>query len=83
MIEIKILSRPGCHLCDEAKRTIERVADGLDVVIVDVDISADVEIEARYAWDIPVVFVDGKECFRYRVDAGELRAALAATSSRR
>jgi len=83
MIEIKILSRPGCHLCDDAKRTIEQVMVGFDATLVDVDISADVELEARYAWEIPVIFLDGAEWFRYRIEPAELRAALTAIASSR
>ncbi len=76
MIEVRMLSRPGCHLCDRAKAVIVDVAVGFDVQIVEVNIQGDAELEGRYGWDIPVVFIDGREHCRHRVDVEAFRRAL-------
>ena len=76
MIDVRILSRPGCHLCDRAKAVIDEVAVGFDVHIVEVNIQGDAELEGRYGWDIPVVFIDWREHSRHRVDVDAFRRAL-------
>ena len=81
MIEVRILSRPGCHLCDRAKAVIVEAAGGFDVQIVEVNIQGDAELEGRYGWDIPVVFIDGREHCRHRVDADAFRRALGSRDS--
>ena len=79
MIELTIYSKPGCHLCDDMKAVVLRVvrehADGVSVV--EVDISTDSTLEARYGLEIPVLMVNGKKAAKYRVTAGEVRRILA------
>ncbi len=83
MIEIRILTRPDCHLCDAAKFVVNKVARDFDAQVVEVDIRTDAQLEADYRWDIPVIFVDGTEHARHRVSERPLRERLAAVSSSR
>ena len=71
MIEVEIYSRPGCHLCDEAKATIEGVRRRFGFNLNVVNVELDPELEKRYGEQIPVVFINGDEAFRYHVDAVE------------
>jgi glutaredoxin len=71
-VVIEIYSRPGCHLCDDAKDVIERVAGRFPVSLRVVNIEDDPELEATYGTEIPVVFVNGHKAFKYRVDEREL-----------
>ncbi len=74
---IKLLSRPGCHLCDDARVVIERVAADLDVGWEERDITTSPDDLAEY-WDkIPVTFVDGVQIDFWRISEPRLRAALA------
>ena len=75
MIAFTIYSRPGCHLCDEMKAVVERVAGSTTpAATVDViDISSDPDLESRYGLEIPVLLVNGKKAAKYRVAAEELR----------
>lgn len=75
-IELELLSRPGCHLCEEMKASLERAAAGLDVRLREVDISADPELEERYGYDIPVLFVNGSKAFKHRATEEDLRRRL-------
>lgn len=77
LIALTIYSRPGCHLCDEMKAVVARVARTGDVSIEEVDISTDPALEARYGAEIPVLFVDGKKAAKYRVEENALRRILA------
>ena len=73
---ITLLSRPGCHLCDDARAVIERVAADLDVGWDERDITRSDE-DMRLYWDkIPVTFVDGVQHDFWRVSEDRLRAAL-------
>lgn len=74
--EVLLLSRPGCHLCDDARAVIERVCDDLGVPWREQSIVDDAELTRRYAETIPVTLVDGAQHDYFRVDERRLRAAL-------
>ena len=74
--EVLLLSRPGCHLCDDARAVIERVCDYLGVPWREQSIVDDAELTRRYAETIPVTLVDGAQHDYFRVDERRLRAAL-------
>ena len=76
MIEVEILTRAGCHLCDEMKEAVTRAARGLDVRLTEIDIDADEELTAKYGHDIPVLFVNGSKAFKYRATAQDLKKRL-------
>ncbi len=71
-----LLSRPGCHLCDEARAVIARVTGELGLDWTERDITASPEDLARYSEMIPVTFVDGVQHDFWRVSEDRLRAAL-------
>jgi glutaredoxin len=70
-------SRPGCGLCDEARRVITSQRARTPFDYREVDISGDDELELEYGIRIPVVLVDGTELFEIRVDAARLAEAVA------
>jgi glutaredoxin len=74
---ITLYSRPGCHLCDEARTVIETVCRDLGTSYDEIDIDSDPELLRRFGEEIPVTFVDGRQHDFWRVDEGRLRAALA------
>jgi Glutaredoxin-like domain (DUF836) len=75
---VTLLSRPGCHLCDEARTVIAVVAAELGVGWEDRDISDSAADLAQYSDMIPVTFVDGVQHDFWHVSADRLRAALLA-----
>ena len=82
MIALTIYSRPGCHLCDEMKALVARVAGEprMDVNVIEVDISSDPSLEGRYGLEIPVLMMNGKKVAKYRVSEEELRRTLRAAA---
>ena len=74
---ITLYSKPGCHLCDEARVVIERVCADLGTSYDDVDITASTELVNAYGEQIPVTFVDGRQHDFWRVDEARLRNSLA------
>ena len=73
---ITLLSRPGCHLCDDARAVISRVATDLGVSWDERDITASPADLARYSEMIPVTLIDGVQHDFWRVSEKRLRAAL-------
>lgn len=73
---VTLLSRPGCHLCDDARVIIERVASDLGVTWEEIDISGDPQLEATWWEQIPVTLIDGVQHDYWRVDEARLRRAL-------
>jgi glutaredoxin len=78
VIALTIYSRPGCHLCDEMKTIVRRVARSVTgpITIEEIDISAAPELESRYGVEIPVLLVDGKKAAKYRVSEEDLTRIL-------
>lgn len=75
---VTLYSRPGCHLCDEARAVIARVCDDLGEGFDEVSIDGDPELTRRYGEEIPVTLIDGHQHDFWRVDERRLRAALGA-----
>nr|WP_182491610.1 glutaredoxin family protein [Microcella alkalica] len=72
-----LFSRPGCHLCDDARAIVTRVvADVGGVGFEERSILDDADLLERYRDEIPVVLIDGDVHTIWRVDAARLRSAL-------
>jgi glutaredoxin len=70
---VTIYSRPGCHLCDEAKAAIQNAGCSDKFSFEEVNIESDEELLRQYKYDIPVITIDGQEAFRHRVDPNEFK----------
>ncbi|GAB3590334.1 hypothetical protein GCM10027446_04870 [Angustibacter peucedani] len=73
---ITLVGRPGCHLCDDAREVVRRVADDTGAGWVERSVDDDPDLLRRYSELVPVVLVDGTQHDFYRVDEQRLRAAL-------
>jgi glutaredoxin len=71
-IQIEMYSRPGCHLCDEAKIVIDRVQSRIPFSVHVINVETDPALEKAYGDKIPVVLINGQLAFKYRVDEEEL-----------
>jgi hypothetical protein len=76
-VEVELLSREGCHLCEDVLAELDRLAAEQPLTVRLVDIDADPVLRHRYALRIPVVRVDGLELCEGRITEADLRAALA------
>lgn len=73
---ITLIGKPGCHLCDDARAVVARVAEELGVGWSELDINQDEALAEQYWEQIPVTLVDGRRHDFWRVDEERLRAAL-------
>ncbi len=76
MVKVRMYSKPGCGLCDEAREVIFAVRGRKPFDYEEIDISGDDALELGYGIRIPVVDVDGLERFEIRVDPDELAALV-------
>lgn len=76
-IEVTLLTRPGCHLCEDAHAIIgEVLKDFPRASLIERDISDDAELTAEYGEKIPVVMIDGDVHAIWRVNEEKFRLAL-------
>jgi len=75
-IRIEIYSRPGCHLCEEAKAVIEPFASRYSLQLKVTNVDDDPGLRESYGTEIPVIMINGTEAFRHRVDARALERKL-------
>jgi glutaredoxin len=73
---VLVLTRSGCHLCDQAVEVVAQVCAELGTGYATRDIDSDPELRRRYTDEVPVTFVDGAQHDFWRVDPVRLRAAL-------
>ena len=76
MTRVQIYSKPGCHLCDEAKAVLERVRRSVPFDLEEINIEGSAEHFERYKEEIPVVFINGRKAFKYHVEEAALRRQL-------
>ncbi len=73
---VRLYTKPGCHLCDEAKAQI-RAADCAELYeLEEVNIETDPALMELYGTKIPVITINGIESFKYRISITEFRNAL-------
>ena len=77
-IAMTLYTRPGCHLCEDMERILLPVAWELGCAVQHVDISCDADLEAQFGQEIPVLFINGRKAFKYRLNERDLRKRLRA-----
>ena len=74
--EITLYTRPGCHLCEEAKRAIAPIMREFGAVLREVNIENDPVLKERYGVDIPVIFLGSRKVAKHRVDVEQFRRQM-------
>ncbi len=75
-LDVTLYSRPGCHLCDEAKAQIEPVLRQFGARLTQINIDDDEQLRERYGHDIPVIFLGARKVAKHRVDSEQFRRQL-------
>ncbi len=78
MKDVVLYTKEGCSLCRTAKAVILAVRREVEFAFREVDIDSDPELFEEHKHDIPVIEIDGKRAFKYRVDPDALRQRLLA-----
>lgn len=75
-LEVTLYTRPGCHLCEDAKEVMQPLLKEFGGTLREVNIDEDRELKKQYGMDIPVVFVGGHKAAKHRVDPLQFRRQL-------
>ncbi len=76
-----LYSKPGCHLCDDARRMLNDLRGEFDLTIDEIDITTDDALFKRYFDKIPVLLIDHRVTIAAPIQHEQLRVALKAQSS--
>ena len=77
-IELTLIGKPGCHLCDDAQAVIDAVLGEFEtpIPVEKKNILDDEALFARYSEEIPVLLINGKVHNYWRIDPDRLRSEL-------
>ena len=73
---LTLITRHDCCLCEEMQNVIAQVAPRVGAAVEVRDVDADPELLALYNEEVPVLLIDGRKAFKYRVAAAELERRL-------
>src|SRR6267142_594177 len=74
--DVTLYTRPGCHLCDEAKSAITPLLREFGASLREVNIDADIVLKERYGWDVPVIFIGPKKAAKHHLDLEQFRRQI-------
>lgn len=83
---VELFSKPDCHLCDDVKALLRSLQSVHPFTLREINIAEQTELLAQYGEEIPVVFINGRKAFKYRVEPRKfvrrLRRAQPGTAKR-
>jgi glutaredoxin len=75
--QVVIYSRKGCHLCEVVKESLVKLERHGGFSWREVDVDSDTGLRREFNDQVPVVFIDGRKAFKYRMDEREFLRKLA------
>src|SRR5262245_54111333 len=75
-LDVTLYSRPGCHLCEEAKEQIAPLLKSAGARLRVVNIDAQPELVELFNEEVPVIFLGRRKVAKYRVDLHQLRKQI-------
>jgi glutaredoxin len=74
--DVTLYTRPGCHLCEEAKAAIAPLLREVGATLREVNVDDDPILRERYGSDLPVIFLGARKAAKHRVNLGQFRRQL-------
>ena len=74
-----LYSRLDCCLCNEMKTIIRQLADRIPLELEEIDVDSSADLKQTYGEEVPVLFINGRKAFKYRLTARQLSARLKTT----
>lgn len=74
---VVVYSRKGCHLCEVVKESLSKLSRRGSFTWQEIDVDGDMELRRQFNDEVPVVFIDGRKAFKYRMDEQEFLKRLA------
>lgn len=70
--KLTLYTRRDCCLCDEMKEVVRAAAADHSFSLVELDVDSSADLQKQYGTEVPVLFIDGRKAFKYRVTAKQL-----------
>jgi glutaredoxin len=74
--QLTLYSRKDCCLCEEMKGVVKQVAGRLPLEMEEIDVDSAPDLQEKYGNEVPVLFINGRKAFKYRVTEGALKKRL-------
>ena len=74
--DVVVYSRKGCHLCEIVKESLAKLARQTQFSWQEIDVDSDDGLRRRFTDEVPVVFINGKKAFKYRMNEQEFLRKL-------
>ena len=75
--EVVVYSRKGCHLCEIVKESLVKLQRQAGFTWREIDVDSDEELRRQFTDEVPVVFINGRKAFKYRMAEREFLRKLA------
>lgn len=74
--KVVVYSRKGCHLCEVVKESLGKLSRRGGFTWQEIDVDSDAELRRKFNDEVPVVFIDDRKAFKYRMDEQEFLRKL-------
>ena len=74
--QVVVYSRKGCHLCEIVKETLNKLHRRGGFSWREIDVDSDEDLRRQFTDEVPVVFIDGRKAFKYRIDSRQFLERL-------
>ena len=75
--EVVLYSRKGCHLCQIVKESLAKLEKHASFTWREIDVDSDPEARRLYTDEVPIVLINGRKAFKYRMNEREFLRKLA------
>ncbi|HKU20434.1 MAG TPA: glutaredoxin family protein [Terriglobales bacterium] len=75
--EVVLYSRKGCHLCEIVKESLSKLSRQTQFSWQEIDVDSNDNLRRQFTDEVPVVFIDGKKAFKYRMNEQDFLRKLA------
>ena len=76
--QVTLYSRKGCHLCEVVRESLNKLNRKATFALKEIDVDSSQELRRQFTDEVPVVFIDGRKAFKYRMDEREFLKKLSA-----
>jgi glutaredoxin len=76
--QVILYTRAGCCLCDDAKQVIAAARHHADFDYTEIDIDSDPDLVRLYNHEVPVITINRRKAFKYKIDINDFLKKLAA-----
>jgi glutaredoxin len=75
--EVILYSRKGCHLCQVVKESLNKLSRQATFTWQEIDVDSDEDLRRQFTDEVPVIFIDGRKAFKYRMSERDFLRRIA------